>query len=336
MKRGQDLFQALMKAANYSLDYSIKIIGALGILWGIFIIFQHYAQKPVPPMQVSDLFQVYGAIILIAALVSVLIISLIMSFIKSEKFRGMRYIPIRKGWSISLGIYDTISISIVILYIIGQANNYQLPIDQTITNIVLAIAAGLTALTIAVYVSSNHVRELKGHRLLFLHEYGESLRKSYIDYLRSLGYDNANMKSLSDNNWLHVEIENWPKKETIDQIQGALRNQSVNFSNGAQPVISSHSRLLESVKSIASIANTRLFDENRDLVVQSSLDAYFYVSNLWVILDPISGKPPIEARLQLTLIENQLKDSANCCGVVLMDLCKFANRMKPLLKNRIA
>ncbi|MGD0856496.1 MAG: hypothetical protein ABSA18_11925 [Dehalococcoidia bacterium] len=335
MKSLGAFFKLIGKAINYSLDYSIKIIGVFGLLWGIYILYQFCTQKPVSPPSIGDLIQVSGAIILIFSVITTLVSSLIARSIKNEKFRQMRYIQIHKAYWIVLVIYDVIVVTILGINTFNLFVQHPMLVNQNITNILIIFGSVITALMIVVCTSSKDAKELFGHRIFFLHDKGEKLRESYIDYINALGFDNIDTKTLSANSWKQMEPENWPNIDVINKIQSNIQTQSIRFTNDVQAILSAHDKLLASVKDVANVAGTRIFSENRDLVELTSLSAYFHTSNLWIELDALSRMLPPEDRAKMTHFENQLKESAIKCGVVLIDLCKFANRMKPLLKNSL-
>ena len=121
--------------------------------------------------------------------------------------------------------------------------------------------------------------------------------------------------------------------DIVNHIQDNIKNQSASFTSDVQAILIAYNELLTSVKDIANVGGSRIFSQNRDLVESTSLEAYFYISNLWIQLDPISRMSKPQNLIQLTLIENQLKEAADKSGIVLIDLCKFALRIKPLIKR---
>ena len=230
-------------------------------------------------------------------------------------------------------ILDLIAVMALVINIFCLSGHCILSINQIVTNTLLTIASSFSAITGIVYIYSKDAKELLGHRILFLHDKGDKLRESYINFINALGFDDDHTKTLYRNSWKLIQPENWPNLDTINQIQHNIRNQSANFTINVQAILVTYNELLYSVKEVANAGSTRIFSRNRDLVESTSLEAYFYISNLWIALDPISRMLEPQNHIQLTLLENQLKDSAFRSGIVLIDLCKFAFRIKPLLKN---
>ena len=191
MKTLRVFTELILKSINYSLDYSIKIIGIFGLIWGIYIIYQVFTQKSSSPPSISDMILVSGAIILTISVISTLISTMIVMGIKSEKSKQLHYIKIHKAWWIVLVIFDFIAVTTVMI------NALSLPtplISPIITNTLLTIASFFSAFTAIVYIYGKDAKELLGHRILFLRDKGEKLRESYVNFISVLGLADNNTK----------------------------------------------------------------------------------------------------------------------------------------------
>lgn len=198
------------------------------------------------------------------------------------------------------------------------------------------IGAIISLLVIPIYFNvekSMRAKALMGARILFLREQGESLKEAYIRFVDTLGLGGSHSVALAGESWQGLDQMYWPDIQTIERIQSNITSKSLITSNftSIQPIKIAYDALLIAVKDVLRTTSTSIFEGNEDLTKNVLFEAYFHVNKLAVKLNPINVPPTASLQTHLTGMEPDIKQAAIASGKVLMDLCRLADKIKPLI-----